>query len=52
MTLGVSMQHKGLGPNKVCSNDDLELTLSIKNIVPKGCFLLRWGYTCMKQNKI
>ena len=26
MTLGLGMQHLGLGPNKVCSNDDLGLT--------------------------
>ena len=28
MTLGLGMQHLGLGPNKVCSNDDLGLTLT------------------------
>ena len=27
MTLGFGMQHWGLGPNKVCSNDGIELTL-------------------------
>ena len=27
MTLGLGMQYRGLGPNKVCSNDDLGLTL-------------------------
>ena len=26
MTLGLGMQHRGLGPNKVCSDDDLGLT--------------------------
>ena len=28
MTLGLGMQHWGLGPNKICSDDDLELTLT------------------------
>ena len=28
MTLGLGMQHWGLGPKKVCSNDDLGLTLT------------------------
>ena len=28
VTLGLGMQHLGLGPNKVFSNDDLGLTLS------------------------
>ena len=28
VTLGLGMQHWGLGPNKVCSNDDLGLTLT------------------------
>ena len=28
MTLGLGMQHQPLGPNKVCSNDYLELTLT------------------------
>ena len=28
MTLGLGMLHQGLGPNKVCSNDDLGLTLT------------------------
>ena len=28
MTLGLSMQHQRLRPNKICSNDDLGLTLS------------------------
>ena len=25
VTLGLGMQHLGLGPNKVCSNDDFDL---------------------------
>ena len=29
MTLGLGMQHWGLEPNKVCSNDDLGLTLTL-----------------------
>ena len=28
ITLGLGMPHWGLGPNKVCSNDDLGLTLT------------------------
>ena len=28
MSLGLGMQHWGHGPNKVCSNDDLRLTLT------------------------
>ena len=28
MTLGLGLWHLGLGPNKVCSNDDLGLTLT------------------------
>ena len=28
MTLGFGMQHQGLGPNKVYSNDDLGLTMA------------------------
>ena len=28
MTLGLGMQHWGHGPNKVCSNDDLGMTLT------------------------
>ena len=27
MTMGLGMQHLGLRPNKVCSNDDLDLFL-------------------------
>ena len=29
MTLGLGVQHCGLGPNKVCSNDDIGLTMTI-----------------------
>ena len=35
MTLGLGMQYWGLGPNKVCSNDDLHLFLQQGQI----CFL-------------
>ena len=28
MTLGLGMQHRAFGPNKICSNDDLGLTLT------------------------
>ena len=38
MTLGLGIQHWGLGPNKVCSNDDLGLTLTFfmarSNLLP------------------
>ena len=38
MTLGLCMQHWGLGPNKVYSNDDLGLTLTFfmarSNLLP------------------
>ena len=39
MTLGLGMQHRGHGPNKVCSNDDLGLTLTF---LRQGqiCFLI------------
>ena len=40
MTLGLGMQHLGLGPNTVCSNDDLWLTLTflypLQNVVLVG----------------
>ena len=28
VTLGRGMQHRGLGPNKICSNHDLGLTIT------------------------
>ena len=38
MTLGCGMQHLRLGPNKVCSNDDLRLALTFftarSNLLP------------------
>ena len=38
MTLGLGMQHRGLELNKVCSNDDLGLTLTFftarSNLLP------------------
>ena len=38
MTLGLGMQHWGLGPNKVCPNNDLGLTLTfltaMSNLLP------------------
>ena len=43
MTLGLGMQHWGLGPNRVCSNDDLCLTMTFfmarSNLLPYAFIL-------------
>ena len=40
MTLGLGMQHWGLGPNKICSDDDLGLTLIFFLQQGQICFLM------------
>ena len=43
MILGLGMQHRGLGPNNVCSNDDLWLTLTFftarSNLLPYAFYM-------------
>ena len=42
MTLGLGMQHWGLGPDKVCSNDDFGLTMAFvmsrSNLLPYALY--------------
>ena len=52
MTLGLGMQHWGLGPNKVSSNDDLGLTLTFYGKVRFAslCFFFYMGkYTFLQE---
>ena len=48
MTLGLGMQHRGLGPNKVCSNDDLGLTLTFfmarSNLLPYAFYMGKYTF--------
>ena len=39
MTLGHGMQHWRLGPNKVCSNDDLDIFKASSNLLP---YAFKW----------
>ena len=40
LALGLGMQHQGLWPNKICSNDDLELTLTFFLLQGQICCLM------------
>ena len=52
VNLGFGMQHQGLGPNKVCSNDVLRLTLTFftarSNFLPYAFYM---GKTLLQNQK-
>ena len=52
MTLGLGMQHRGLGPNTVCSNIDLGLTLTFLRHGQICVLILLWEKYISSENML